>query len=141
MVASHPQPVPMDATENLLAQLTNAPGASGFESPICRLLAARWEQLGASVRRDRIGNLVATVGSLDSGKPTVLIVAHMDEVGFMSTEIMENGFIKAQPLGGWLPHALWAHPWEIHLEGTALRAISGLDPPHVLKEPESRQVV
>ena len=125
---------PMDATERLLEQLTNAPGASGFEYPVRNLLSTRWKGLGASVKADGFGNLIANLGAARPTRPTVLIMAHMDEVGFMATEILEGGFIKAQPLGGWLTHVLWGHAWRIQVGEKRIPAISGIDSPHVLKD-------
>ena len=37
----------------------------------------------------------------DKEGPKVYISGHMDEVGFMVTQITEKGFLKFQTVGGW----------------------------------------
>ena len=32
-----------------------------------------------------------------------MVAAHMDEVGFMLTQINDNGLFQVVPLGGWNP--------------------------------------
>ena len=50
------------------------------------------------------------VMSLD---PRVMVAGHMDEVGFMVTQITEQGFIRFQPLGGWWSQVLLAQRVQI----------------------------
>ena len=35
------------------------------------------------------------------GDKTLMVAGHLDEVGFMVTDIDENGFIKFAAVGGW----------------------------------------
>jgi putative aminopeptidase FrvX len=69
-----------------------------------------------------------------SVKPTLLIMAHMDEVGFITTDIIPEGFVRAQPLGGWMTHVLWGHEWIIQTKDKNIRAVTGMDSPHVLSD-------
>jgi putative aminopeptidase FrvX len=60
---------------------------------------------------DTAGNLWVTAGR---GEPTVVLVAHLDEVGFAVTDISEDGMLEVEPRGGIFP-ALWAgRPALIH---------------------------
>lgn len=45
---------------------------------------------------------------------TVVVAAHMDEIGFMVTHIDEDGFVEIDPLGDWDPRVLRAHRVTIH---------------------------
>src|SRR5699024_8136694 len=36
-----------------------------------------------------------------NGSRTILIGGHLDEIGFMVTQIDDKGFIKFTPIGGW----------------------------------------
>ena len=65
-----------DATEELLAELTNAPGASGFEGPVRDILKREWSSLVEDLRIDGLGNLLGTLPG-ESEQPRVLLMAHM----------------------------------------------------------------
>ena len=60
-----------DATEELLAELTNAPGASGFEGPVRDILKREWSGLIEDLRTDGLGNLLGTLPG-ESEQPRVL---------------------------------------------------------------------
>ena len=71
-----------DETERLLAELTNAHGVSGFEGPVRDILRREWKDLLTDLHTDGLGNLIGSLrGSSDT--PRVLLMAHMDEVGFL----------------------------------------------------------
>ena len=44
----------------------------------------------------------------------IMLAAHMDEIGFMVTNIDDNGFIRFHTLGGFDPKALTAQRVVIH---------------------------
>jgi putative aminopeptidase FrvX len=52
---------------------------------------------------DTAGNLWLTAGK---GEPTVVFVAHLDEVGFRVTGVREDGSLELAPVGGIFP-SLW----------------------------------
>ncbi|MCP3965426.1 MAG: M42 family metallopeptidase [Lentisphaerae bacterium] len=123
-----------DATENVLAELSNAHGVSGFEKPVRKILEKQWKEQGINFEIDGMGNLVGKFSSYSAKKPTILVMAHMDEVGFLVTQINENGFLRVQPLGAWVTHVVWSQKWVIGTGSQYITAISGMDPPHVLAD-------
>jgi len=82
-----------------LARLLNLDGPSGFEAGVAGFLKEEFGRLSDSTRVDGLGNVVAE--KRGSGRGSLLIAAHMDEVGFMVQYVYPNGFIKFVPLGGW----------------------------------------
>jgi putative aminopeptidase FrvX len=60
---------------------------------------------------DTAGNLWLTVGK---GEPTVVFVAHLDEVGFRVTGIREDGSLELAPVGGIFPSLWEAEPAQVH---------------------------
>ena len=47
---------------------------------------------------DKMGNVVA----IRRGEgPTVMLAAHMDEIGLMVSHIDDEGFLRFVPVGGW----------------------------------------
>ena len=57
------------------------------------------KKYATKVESDLYGNLYAYYGNMDSDF-TVLLDAHADEVGFIITDITNDGFIKVSKLGG-----------------------------------------
>lgn len=52
------------------------------------------------VQTDAVGNIIATIQSTVKDAPTVLLEAHMDEIGFIVTAVNEQGFLKVSACGG-----------------------------------------
>ena len=94
-----------DATEQLLAELTNAPGAPGFEGPVRDILKREWTGLLEDLQTDGLGNLLGSLSG-DAERPRVLLMAHMDEVGFLVRYIDDDGFIFFNPVGGHFDQSL-----------------------------------
>ena len=63
-----------------------------------------------------------------------MIAGHMDEVGFIITNITENGFLKIQPLGGVDPSILLGLSLNIHTEKRIFTGYIGAIPPHLRKK-------
>lgn len=101
--AAAQDPARMRETESVLETLVESYGVSGAEGPVrdaVRGLLPSW----ARPQVDTAGNLWVTAGR---GEPTVVFVAHLDEVGFAVTEIGEDGLLELAAQGGIFPR-LWA---------------------------------
>ncbi|HEV7251840.1 MAG TPA: M42 family metallopeptidase [Mesorhizobium sp.] len=81
----------------LLEALMLLPGLSGHEDRVRRRLARELESLGLSHRTDRLGNLIATV---EGEGPSVMLFAHMDQLGLIVRKIEPDGFLRVERLGG-----------------------------------------
>ena len=94
---------------NVLRDLTNAFGPSGFEEDVVR--AVRKHCTGMSLTNDAMNNVYARIGGNAEGrKPVLMLDAHTDECGFMVQGIMENGLLSLIMLGGMdLPHLTGTH--------------------------------
>ncbi|NHJ12650.1 MAG: M20/M25/M40 family metallo-hydrolase [Candidatus Thorarchaeota archaeon] len=77
----------------LLKELSDSPGPVGREEAVQDLVAAHLQELGIAIRRDGIGNLIATLNGTDSH---FALVAHADEVGFLVSYIEEQGFLRVK---------------------------------------------
>jgi len=129
----------LDSTEKLLRKLTEAPGVSGYEGEIRRIIR---EELPADavIEQDKIGSIIARLGG-DSPSPKVMIAAHMDEIGFMARYITEEGFIKFIPLGGWWDQVILAHRVVIKTRNGDVVGVMGAKPPHLLPKDERNKLV
>lgn len=81
-------------TQSDIYQLTQTPAVSGYEQPLVELLK---RSLPANVmaRQDRAGNLLVTLGN---GAPHRLLVAPLDEFGYVISEIRDDGFLRIHPV-------------------------------------------
>ncbi|HTJ58493.1 MAG TPA: M20/M25/M40 family metallo-hydrolase [Devosiaceae bacterium] len=89
----------VDRLRKLASDLMLIPGLSGYEGRVRKRLAAEIRALGISARTDRLGNLIATIpGTSDA--PSVMLFAHMDQLGLVVRRIEPSGLIRVERLGG-----------------------------------------
>lgn len=88
----------------VLKQLSETPGPSGFEQRISAVVSELWEPFADSVNVDRLGSVIAVKrGQGAKPRPRLLLAAHLDEIGLMVTKIASqngNGFLRVTKLGG-----------------------------------------
>jgi putative aminopeptidase FrvX len=95
----------LDLTEALML----IPGLSGHEGRVRRFLRDRLAELGIASRTDVLGNLLATLPG-EPGAPSVLLIAHMDQLGLMVRRIEPDGLLRVERVGGVPERALPAQP-------------------------------
>lgn len=85
---------------NLLEKLCLAPAPSGYEKESAMIFKREIEPYVDSIEIDRIGNVIATQkGKKDNGH-SIMVFAHLDQLGFIVRRIEPNGFIQVDRLGG-----------------------------------------
>lgn len=114
----------------LLAMLSNANGASGFEDEVIEVIREACEGLG-SISRDSLLNLYVERKENQGGRPRIMLDAHSDEVGFMVQAIQPNGMLQFVPLGSWVPSNIPASKVRVRSKnGAYLPGIVVSKPPH-----------
>ena len=84
----------------LLKELTQINGVSGDEGRVRDYIIEHIKPYADDITVDTMGSVIAyKKGSAHSGK-TVLVCAHMDEVGFILSDITDKGFLKFKEVGG-----------------------------------------
>ena len=129
----------LDATAELMRELTEAPGPSAFEEDVRRVVVREYEALDARIEYDGLGSVLARIGPAQDG-PTIMVTAHMDEVGLMVQHITADGFIRVKNLGGFLGHAYPDQRRTILGRSGPVLAISGLPTVHVTPQSQRNQV-
>jgi tetrahedral aminopeptidase len=81
-----------------LTRLVETTGPSGYEEHAQQVWRERVESAAMDVATDSMGNAVAVLNS--SGAPRILLDAHIDEIGFLISDIDEDGFLYFSPIGG-----------------------------------------
>lgn len=86
--------------KGLLRELCLTPAPSGYEKESARVFKKAIEPYADEVSVERMGNVIATVHGTDSKAPSVMVFAHMDQLGFIVRRIEPDGFIQIDRLGG-----------------------------------------
>ncbi|MEE0059799.1 MAG: M42 family peptidase [Acutalibacteraceae bacterium] len=86
--------------KQLLASLCNANGISGDEGAVRDIIIANIKDSGAEYSVDSMGNLIVFKKGKKTPDKMLLISAHMDEVGFIVTNITSGGYLKFDEVGG-----------------------------------------
>lgn len=129
----------MELTE-LTKTLCGLAGPSGFEAPVSAYIADYVRPYADEVKTDGMGTLLARKRCGKPGAKTMLLDAHMDEVGFIVTAI-EDGFLKFSTLGGIDARILPALEVRVLCEDGALFGVIDTMPPHALKAGDSDKAV
>lgn len=97
-----------------LSALMAIPGLSGHEDRVRRAIRDLLADIGVESRTERLGNLVAT---FEGSGPSVMLFAHMDQLGFVVRKIEPDGFLRLERLGGVPERALPAQEVMIGVPG------------------------
>mgnify|MGYP003449979963 FL=1 len=89
----------------LIQELSDAPGASGFEDEVVTV-ARRWCASIGPMKEDFLRNLYIHRKENTGTKPVVMLDAHSDEVGLVIHSIKPNGTLRFLMLGSWNKNAL-----------------------------------
>jgi len=119
----------------LLETLSNAFGVSGFEDDVRDVIRPLAAAVADEVRTDVLGNLIAT--RRGRSPRTLMLDAHMDEIGFIINHVEDTGFLRFATIGGWDARVLPAQAVTIRTrDGAFARGVIGTLPPHLLSADE-----
>jgi len=105
----------VSSVTEVLQHLTEAYGVSNHEEPVretIRPLLPAW----ATPETDDAGNLIVRVGTAAPGStaPRLLVVAHMDEIGFEVKSIAKDGRLEVEWKGSGVQSYFSGHPALVH---------------------------
>lgn len=83
-----------------LKELSEAMGVSGHEDEVRQIITDAIADQVDEYRVDSIGNVIALNKGDGSSDLKVMVAAHMDEVGFMISQIEESGLLRFFKVGG-----------------------------------------
>ncbi len=124
---------------NYLKELCALNGISGDEAKIREYLEEKINQFPdiLECRTDALGNLLVHKKGRNQAKNTVLIGAHMDEVGFIITEILPDGKCMLDTVGGVDPDVAIGRA--VYLPEAERFGVIGCKPVHQLSEKEREE--
>ncbi|MGN4124122.1 M42 family metallopeptidase [Lysinibacillus sphaericus] len=131
----------LDSTLQMFKDLTDANGIAGNERAPREVMKKYIAPYADSVETDNLGSVIAKkVG--DENGPKIVVAGHLDEVGFMVTQIDDKGFIKFQTVGGWWSQVMLAQRVTITTrKGEEIIGVIGSKPPHILPAEVRNKVV
>ncbi|HEX7065826.1 MAG TPA: M42 family metallopeptidase [Bacillales bacterium] len=127
-----------EETLQLFKTLTELQGAPGFEHRVRDFMRGELEKYSDEVIQDRLGGVFGVKNGSASG-PKVLVAGHMDEVGFMVTQVTDNGMIRFQTLGGWWNQVMLAQRVQVMTDNGPIIGVVGSIPPHLLTDEERKK--
>jgi len=124
----------------LLENLCNAFGPSGHEHEVQKIVQEYGKKYADEVLHDGLGSVIFRKGE---GGPKIMLAGHVDEIGFVITEIKKDGYLGFHQLGGWWDQTLLTQEVVISpfKGGEKIIGVIGAPPPHVLTPEERTKVV
>ncbi|WP_163971689.1 M42 family metallopeptidase [Oceanobacillus halotolerans] len=116
-------------TMELFKNLTELQGAPGNEHLVRNFMKDQLSNYADDVIQDNLGGVF---GIKKGTGPKVMVAGHMDEVGFMVTQITKNGMIRFQTLGGWWNQVMLAQRVQVMTDNGPVIGVIGSIPPHNL---------
>lgn len=85
---------------DLLEKLCTTNSTSGSEKNIQKIIVSEIKDYCENIQIDNIGNIIALKKGEKTPKNKLMIAAHMDEVGFIVTNVTSEGYLKFDTVGG-----------------------------------------
>lgn len=117
-----------------IKEVTEIAAISGHEAPVRKYLREKITPHVDEVITDGLGGIFGVKHSKATDAPRVLVAAHMDEVGFMVSEIKPDGTFRVVQIGGWNPLVVSSQRFKLFTcTGDEIPVISGSVPPHLTR--------
>lgn len=126
--------------KEILFRLVEVDAPSGYEEPMMTHMVEELKPLVDEVHVTPRGNVVAVQQGVDDEAPKVALEAHMDQVGFVVTNIDDRGFIRFRRLGGAMTRALLGQHMRFITQKGAVKGVVGMKPGHVTPAEERRTI-
>lgn len=93
---------------DLLKRLCETPGVPGRETRVRALIEAEAGGLFDDMRVDALGSLICRRKGKGDKPEKLLLLCHMDEIGFLVSHVTDKGFVHVDPVGGFDPRNLFS---------------------------------
>ena len=123
-----------------LRRLCPVAGVAGAETGAAAVAAELLRELAPDARADAFGNVTGTVACGRAGAKTLLLDAHIDEIGLIVTAIDEKGFLRVSNCGGVDRRLLSAQYVTVHTKDGPLPGVVGSKPPHLESAEDAKKV-
>lgn len=128
---------------DLLRRLCETPGVPGHEDRVRALIEEEVKGLFDDVVTDPMGSLICHRDAKKGKDPQkVMLLCHMDEIGFLVSHVSDKGFIYLLPVGGFDPRNLFSRRVLVCTEQGDLKGV--MNPagrPVHISSPEDRKKI
>lgn len=128
---------------DLLKRLCEMPGVPGHEDRVRDLIRSEAEGLFDHVSVDAMGSLLCRRDARKGKDPKkVMLLCHMDEIGFLVSHITDKGFLYLQTVGGFDPRTLFSRRVLVCTDHGDLKGVMNASGPGVhISSPEDRKKI
>lgn len=114
----------------LVRELSAVAAPTGNEDRLTVAVEDYASARGWTVERDRLGQVLVTVGDADADL-SVMLIAHLDELGLVVRAIEDDGWVRVHRLGGMPERVLPGLRLVVHTRSGDLPAVVGLKSHHL----------
>ena len=125
--------------EELFHRLLTAAAPSGYEGALQEVYKEHIAPYVDRMETDTLGNVIA-VRQGPEGSPKVMLSAHCDEIGFLVSNIDDEGYLYVQEIGGIDTDLLPGRKVEIHTANGTVNGIFGKKAIHLTKGEEKKKL-
>ncbi|WP_322895221.1 MULTISPECIES: M42 family metallopeptidase [unclassified Yoonia] len=127
---------------DLLKRLCEMPGVPGNEHRVRDLITSEIKGLFDEVKTDPMGSLLCRRDAKKKDAPRIMLLCHMDEIGFLVSHITKEGYLYLQPVGGFDPRNLFSRRVLVCTDNGDFKGVMnpGGKPIHI-SSPEDRKKV
>ena len=122
----------------LLERLCKADAPSGFEEEVRGIVLSEIKNYADEITVDNMGNVLVFKKGKAVPKKKLLLSAHMDEVGFIVTDIKSDGTLKFAEVGGINDTAVFAK--QVKVGKNKISGVINAKPTHLLSADERKKV-
>ena len=126
----------MDSYKKELRKLTDLIAVTGHEENMIQYMFSRFKEYTDNVRVDKIGNVIAFFKGKNKKATSIMIFAHMDEIGLMIKKVSKNGFIFIERLGGINRRVLPGTLVKVQTEKGDINGVIGVKSHHYMNDIE-----
>ncbi|MBQ4332897.1 MAG: M20/M25/M40 family metallo-hydrolase [Clostridia bacterium] len=120
----------MNEIKRDLSRLCQAAGVAGMPE-ITEVAKELLSPLVDTIEVDAMGSVLGVRKAANPDAPTIMLEAHLDEIGFLVTYFDSAGFMYVAPAGGIDGRVLTAQEVLVHAPGGPLRGVFCSTPPHI----------
>lgn len=126
----------------LLQKLCETPGVPGHEDRVRDLIVKDCKGLFDTVETDAMGSLHCVRKCKRKNPEKIMLLCHMDEIGFLVSHVSEKGFVYLQTVGGFDPRNLFSRRVLVCTDKGDLKAVMnpGGRPVHIASAADRKKV-
>lgn len=117
---------------DILRKLASVPTVTGYEQSAREIIKELLSGYVDDLWTTPWDNNVAVINP--GGKKKLLFTAHVDQIGFIVTNIDDSGYLKFSPIGGWDARVAYGSKVAVMTSKGSIRGVIGTIPPHLMRE-------